>query len=379
MAASRPALLLDLSQNALGDESAEAICNALYHDKWLLGLNLSQNRISRKGISLLVDTLTQSNRTLAILVVANMKDPVDHVNLRQLDALMHERKRFLQHLAVESREKRLALCSLLLEWNVERELVLEICQSTAPPRSGKLKQRSSSSIASSSSSCSSPADSSSRPWDFQSGIHTATRAASSNQELEFDGHDDGGGDNQREIIHHGPFGVEAQHRLRDARKSDVSRSPQRVMQHLHQQQSHDTRAVTTSHMAHLQTVRKLLGCFMTYQRCSLMYVSVCMHGQKIKLLTERMSAMEAEQRQARSYMNKLEVSTSKVKKHMQISMDAAHINPIGRTKYKCKWYLAPACCRTKTSTSAASSKPQRQRRPQQRPAFRPSKNASSPA
>uniref|UniRef100_K3W6K8 Uncharacterized protein n=1 Tax=Globisporangium ultimum (strain ATCC 200006 / CBS 805.95 / DAOM BR144) TaxID=431595 RepID=K3W6K8_GLOUD len=129
--ASRPALLLDLSQNALGDESAQALCNALYHDKWLLGLNLGQNRISRNGITLLIDTLTQSNRTLAALVVANMKDSVDHVNQRKLDTLMHQRRRVLQHLAFESREKRLVLCSLLLEWNVERDLVLEICQSSS--------------------------------------------------------------------------------------------------------------------------------------------------------------------------------------------------------------------------------------------------------
>lgn len=75
VANARPSLLLDLSQNALGDESAEAICNALFHDKWLLGLNLSQNRISRVGLLLLVDTLAQSNRTLAVIQVNKMKEP----------------------------------------------------------------------------------------------------------------------------------------------------------------------------------------------------------------------------------------------------------------------------------------------------------------
>lgn len=75
VANARPSLLLDLSQNALGDDAAEAICNALFHDKWLLGLNLSQNRISRVGISLLADTLAQSNRTLAVIQVSSMKEP----------------------------------------------------------------------------------------------------------------------------------------------------------------------------------------------------------------------------------------------------------------------------------------------------------------
>lgn len=75
VANTRPSLLLDLSQNALGDACVEAICNALYHDKWLLGLNLSQNRVSRVGISLLTDTLAQSNRTLAVIQVLNMKEP----------------------------------------------------------------------------------------------------------------------------------------------------------------------------------------------------------------------------------------------------------------------------------------------------------------
>lgn len=78
VAATRPSLLLDLSQNALGDEVAEAISNALYHDKWLLGLNLSHNRISRVGIARLTDTLLQSNRTLAVILVNEMKDPGAH-------------------------------------------------------------------------------------------------------------------------------------------------------------------------------------------------------------------------------------------------------------------------------------------------------------
>ncbi|GAB9463321.1 hypothetical protein Gpo141_00000786 [Globisporangium polare] len=140
VANARPSLLLDLSQNALGDDAAEAICNALFHDKWLLGLNLSQNRISRVGISLLADTLAQSNRTLAVIQVSSMKEPVDQASLHRLETLMRDRRAFLQQLAFETREKRLLLCSVLLEWDVNRELVLEICQSGE--RDASLKSRS---------------------------------------------------------------------------------------------------------------------------------------------------------------------------------------------------------------------------------------------
>lgn len=75
VAAARPALLLDLSHNALGDAAADALCDALYHDKWLLGLNVSRNRITRAGIARFADTLAQSNRTLAVLAVNDMKEP----------------------------------------------------------------------------------------------------------------------------------------------------------------------------------------------------------------------------------------------------------------------------------------------------------------
>jgi hypothetical protein len=39
-----PDLLINLSRNDLGDEAAEAICDALYNDKWLLGTFSSVRR-----------------------------------------------------------------------------------------------------------------------------------------------------------------------------------------------------------------------------------------------------------------------------------------------------------------------------------------------
>eukprot|EP00644_Phytophthora_capsici_P005859 jgi/Phyca11/525199/estExt2_fgenesh1_pm.C_PHYCAscaffold_20154 len=71
-----PDLLINLSRNNLGDEAAEAICDALYNDKWLLGLNLGGNHLSQQGTELLISTLTKSNLTLAVLALANMRNPV---------------------------------------------------------------------------------------------------------------------------------------------------------------------------------------------------------------------------------------------------------------------------------------------------------------
>ncbi|EEY65580.1 uncharacterized protein PITG_03079 [Phytophthora infestans T30-4] len=116
--ASSPDLMINLSRNSLGDETAEAICDALHNDKWLLGLNLGSNLLSRLGTELFLDTLTKRNQTLAVLALANMKTP---------GSILHDRNRYLQQVATESREKRMALGGLLLEWGVDKDTVVEVC------------------------------------------------------------------------------------------------------------------------------------------------------------------------------------------------------------------------------------------------------------
>ncbi|KUF87301.1 Centrosomal protein of 78 kDa [Phytophthora nicotianae] len=121
-----PDLLINLSRNTLGDETTEAICDALHNDKWLLGLNLGGNHLSRQGTELFIDTLSKSNQTLAVLALADMKNPVGKSTLSTLDSILYDRNRYLQQVATESREKRMALGGLLLEWGVGKDTVVEI-------------------------------------------------------------------------------------------------------------------------------------------------------------------------------------------------------------------------------------------------------------
>ncbi|ETI40006.1 hypothetical protein F443_14487 [Phytophthora nicotianae P1569] len=122
-----PDLLINLSRNTLGDETTEAICDALHNDKWLLGLNLGGNHLSRQGTELFIDTLSKSNQTLAVLALADMKNPVGKSTLSTLDSILYDRNRYLQQVATESREKRMALGGLLLEWGVGKDTVVEVC------------------------------------------------------------------------------------------------------------------------------------------------------------------------------------------------------------------------------------------------------------
>ncbi|KAE9076390.1 hypothetical protein PF005_g24644 [Phytophthora fragariae] len=124
---SMPELLINLSRNTLGDATAETICDALYNDKWLLGLNLGGNKISQQGTEAFIDTLANNNKTIAVLGLANMKEPVATSTLDTLDSLLRVRNRFLQQVATESREKRMALGSLLLDWGIAKDTIVEIC------------------------------------------------------------------------------------------------------------------------------------------------------------------------------------------------------------------------------------------------------------
>jgi len=59
-------LALDLSKNALGDETAVAMAHALIHDGWLLGLNMSDNKIGMVGATSLCEMLIQNRFIKAI-------------------------------------------------------------------------------------------------------------------------------------------------------------------------------------------------------------------------------------------------------------------------------------------------------------------------
>lgn len=151
---SSPDLLIDLFRNNLDDAAAEVICDGLFNDKWLLGLNLGANNLSHKGTEIFVDTLTKRNRTLAVLALGNMKETasalkrvyrkdghlipftntacnVDIVaeatTLSALESILYDRRRYLQQVATESREKRMALGALLLQWGIDKDTIVEVC------------------------------------------------------------------------------------------------------------------------------------------------------------------------------------------------------------------------------------------------------------
>lgn len=215
---------------------------------------------------------------------------------------MHERKVLLQHLAFESREKRLLLCSVLLEWGVNKELVLEICQSGGMDAE-VTRRRSVSSLASSVVSAGSGlAVSAGDRWKHHNkNAATASRTLvrSSNQDDDDDDAD------------HGEEGERVD--------SDTGNQSEYASEHdgFTRRHHHDTSA-SEAHVAHIQTVCSLHSCASRLSiTCSLSlslcrsHTRVCLREQ-IKILAERMSAMEEEQRKAQVYLNKLEV------RHVQV-------------------------------------------------------------
>lgn len=183
---------------------------------------------------------------------------VDQTNVHRLETLMRDRKVFLQHLAFETREKRLLLCSVLLEWGVNRELVLEICQSGE--QSTTQKDRSDFETGLSSRSAASSVSGSSSLFHHErarvAAAQSRSRASNQNDEEE-DDHAFESDDNQSELS---ILGLEQQqHQTSDHRKAQSTRLPQRVGLK-HQQQPvdhhHHHRSVSASesHMAHIQTV-----------------------------------------------------------------------------------------------------------------------------
>ncbi|CCI45560.1 unnamed protein product [Albugo candida] len=122
-----PRILLDLSKNHFGDKTIEAIEGALSSDHWLLGLNLCENTITDRGISIIVDRCLQVNDTLPIVSV---KGPGIYSDImpKKLECIALERMQYLDRFAHESKEKHFFLCELLLKWNVSKKLILGICE-----------------------------------------------------------------------------------------------------------------------------------------------------------------------------------------------------------------------------------------------------------
>lgn len=172
---------------------------------------------------------------------------VDQASFHRLETLMHDRKVFLQNLAFETRETRLLLCSVLLEWDVNRELVLEICQSGE--RDASLKSRSFESESSPRSVALSVSGSSSVFNHERVGM--AARASNQDEEDAAQGFESD--DNQSELSIRG-LEQRHQHQSSDRRKAHSTRSPQRVTSKHHHH--HHTRSVSASesHLAHIQTV-----------------------------------------------------------------------------------------------------------------------------
>ncbi|KAF1791856.1 Leucine-rich repeat domain, L domain-like [Phytophthora cactorum] len=197
-APSSPDLLINLSRNNLGDETAEAICDALHNDKWLLGksawnnliehsltigclgLNLGGNHLSQQGTELFIDTLSKRNQTLAVLALANMKNPAFIVCYQSGKKYTRHTgdptawtNRYLQQVATESRDKRMALGGLLLEWGLDKEAVVEICYLETLGKDATAKRISTTRVASKKVALLSPKDRTDR-------IHPRTTAGSNN-------------------------------------------------------------------------------------------------------------------------------------------------------------------------------------------------------
>ncbi|EQC33661.1 hypothetical protein SDRG_08765 [Saprolegnia diclina VS20] len=61
-------MLLSVASNALSDATTEVLCQALYNDNWLYGLNLAENEIGPRGVLNLAEAL-QTNSTLTVLML----------------------------------------------------------------------------------------------------------------------------------------------------------------------------------------------------------------------------------------------------------------------------------------------------------------------
>ena len=72
------ALVMDFSNNDMGDEAASAIAESLKNDTWLLGLNLGGNKVTDKGAED-IGKAVAVNTTLRALVLAGNDDISDGV------------------------------------------------------------------------------------------------------------------------------------------------------------------------------------------------------------------------------------------------------------------------------------------------------------
>jgi hypothetical protein len=176
--------------------------------------------MTEQGVTTIIDTLADSNGTLAVLQLEGMRPnpstysasrrhmcdagvAIDGSNssrfhlaaqsvsidsLDKLERLLRRRRTFLQQRAIESRETQLLLGSLMLKWGVDRNVVLDICHDLSPASGGRPRLSSFSESIVSSSSSNQEIDthvSSKRP-DGQARVHHFENSPirSSNQPIE---------------------------------------------------------------------------------------------------------------------------------------------------------------------------------------------------
>ncbi|OQR86410.1 hypothetical protein ACHHYP_10578 [Achlya hypogyna] len=113
-------MLLNVAQNTLGDATIEVLCQALYNDNWLYGLNLSSNQVGPRGVLSLAEAL-QTNATLTVLVLADNS---------AADARVTS---FLDRLLAERREKGAASMNHPMEHPVLKRVLQQWKVLAAPP------------------------------------------------------------------------------------------------------------------------------------------------------------------------------------------------------------------------------------------------------
>ena len=87
-------LVLDLSSNKLGDDAMEEICTHLSNDRWLLGLNLRNNRVTNRGAQALLDTISGHDFSPLLMCVLEgnaVRGVTGNTCLAQIDKVLNAR------------------------------------------------------------------------------------------------------------------------------------------------------------------------------------------------------------------------------------------------------------------------------------------------
>ena len=115
--------LLNVAHNQLGDGTVEALCEALMHDKWILGLNMSHNLIGPKSFVRFVDLL-RINSSLLILKLDHSAN-ADVRLVRFVDNLLVSRQAKIPEAVTSSTstDERANVQRIMAAWGVNRQLL----------------------------------------------------------------------------------------------------------------------------------------------------------------------------------------------------------------------------------------------------------------